>query len=406
MAMMSYACFLQSRVAPKLEFSEFLKLLAEEVEESGGELEFTEEEAWELYNSMDDELTVPDETNGLSGQFQDEFDLQGEEDNQSGLNDQQKQMAYLMKSMGMDASDGMEGFEEEDDESDWLQQDEVNEVTSAVGQLTSGTPDASKGSLSNNVMSAYPVEGDPMVAELKAVLEGMPATRIRKVALAFRKTLGYPSLLTLTPILRENMPERVTSAWLKRKNTQNASFVMKKAVEDGLADVHMMNGMLQVECSTGSIDRALACHEARFKLSGVQPNQYSDRLVLQMLVENHRHSRALTFKEKVEASGRTLDVLSYGSLIEYYAKNRHVGSALMMLKECVSVHGSPPGEHSLNALRRLCRHQDLTQKTELVNYAGPDPLEWLREGGAIHKREYSKKGRRDVLLPRNKSVDI
>ena len=397
--MSSHTSFAKARAAPKIEFSDFVELLSQEIKESGEELNFTEEEAWELYNDMADEITLPEKGKGLAKQLPDEFDFRE-------LDDEHKQLMNLMQSMGIDASlenRGVEGHAA----SELSDQDEFDEFTSALSQLTTGTADMGEGSSSNDLMSAYPVdEGDYLMAELQLLLEGMPERRIRQVARAFENSLGSPSLLTLTPILRENMPERVTSAWLKRKNIQNAYFVMKKAKEDGLTDVHMMNGMLQVECSSGSLDRALSCHETRFKQNGLEPTQYSDRLVLQMLIENQRHSRALQFKEKVEASGRTLDVLSYGSLIEYYARNRQIGSALIMLKECVSIHGSPPNEHSLNALRRLCRHQHLTEKTELVKYAGPDPLEWLREGEATLKREYSKKGRRDVLLPRNKSVNI
>jgi hypothetical protein len=394
-----------------LEFSEFVELLSQEIKESGESLEFTESETWNLYMEMGDKITLPNKSNVLIEQGStgsDEFDLsRDEEDQGSDLVDEQEQLMQLMQSMGMEESVDEESIEGQDKRR-WLERDEVDEITSEVGELTASTGADGEVSSSDDSLSAYPIEDDRdyLMEELKAVLPGMPERRVKRVARAFANNLGYPSLLTLTPILRENMPERVTSAWLKRKNISNASFVMKKALEDGLADVHMMNGMLQVECSSGSIDRALACHEARFKQNGLEPTQYSDRLVLQMLLQNQRHSRALQFKEKVEEDGRALDVLSYGSLIEYFSRNRQIGSALMMLEECVGIHGSPPSEHSLNALRRLCRHQNLMEKTDLAKFAGPDPLEWLREGEAKLKREYSKKGRRDVLLPRNKSVNI
>jgi hypothetical protein len=95
---------------------------------------------------------------------------------------------------------------------------------------------------------------------------------------------------------------------VEAENIQNEYFVMKIAKEDGLTDVHTMtNGMSQVEWSSGSIDRALSCHEAQFKQNGSEPTLYSCRLVLQMLIENQRHSRTLQFKEKVEASGWTFE---------------------------------------------------------------------------------------------------
>ena len=321
-------------------------------------------------------------------------------------------MVETIQSLGMESSVEIDGF----DMSEWINRNMAKPSTPVANGNTS--PVAGQGAGPGDVSDdddeysdmlekqAFQDEQDYRIEELKSVLIGMPDRRIKKVAEAFRKNLGYPSMLQLIPILRENMPERVTLEWLKRKNVQNAFFVLEKAKEDGLADVHMLNGMLQVECGTGSIDRALACHEARFKFYGLKPTEYSDRLVLQMLIKNRRISRALQFKEKVEENGRKLDILSYGSLIEHYAKHRQIGSALMMLKECVAVHDSPPTEHSLNALRRLCRHQHLTEKVGLVELAGPDPLKWLREGEATLKRENSKKGRRDILLVRNKAVHI
>ena len=363
------------------------------------------------------------DSDGMVGKSaSDEFDLHGDgkldssslgdEARVAFLHDEHKKLIEAIQSSGMESSVEIEGF----DMADWINRNTTKPSTSSFnenmspvrGQVEGSPDDVSDDESSDDMIAKQLFEDEQsyMIEELKSVLIGMPDRRIKKVADAFRKNLGYPSMLQLIPILRENMPERVTLEWLKRKNVQNAFFVMEKAKEDGLADVHMLNGMLQVECGTGSIDRALACHEARFKFYGLVPNEYSDRLVLQMLIKNKRLSRALRFKEKVEESGRMLDILSYGSLIEHYAKHRQIGSALMMLKECVAVHDSPPTEHSLNALRRLCRHQHLTEKVGLVELAGPDPLRWLREGEATLKREYSKKGRRDVLLARNKAVHI
>jgi hypothetical protein len=321
------------------------------------------------------------------------------------LDEDDEELMQLAKAMGLDVSLEDEEMKETTGSSlqEWLQAADSDSETSPQS-LTEGSRDPYRSNMNAETVSDK--EPDYIMEELKSLMPGMPEHRIRKVRKAFKTSLGYPSILTLTPILRENIPERVTDAWLKRKNTQNAYFVVEKAKEDGLMDIHMMNGMLQVECSSGSIDRALACHAIRFTQFGLKPNEYSDRLVLQMLIENHRLSRALQLKEKIEADGRRLDIISYGDLIDYYSKNSQIGSALMTLKECIDVHNAPPNEHSLNVLRRLCRHQGLTDKVGLNELAGPDPLEWLRQGQAEFKREYSKKGRRDVLLPRNRSVDI
>jgi hypothetical protein len=167
-----------------------------------------------------------------------------------------------------------------------------------------------------------------------------------------------------------------------------------------------VNGMLQVVTSAGKVGRALAVHDEQFKSYGIEPNEYSDRLIVQMLVKNQRLSRALEFKQKIEADGRNMDLASYGSVVEYYAKREQVGSALMMLRECVAVHGAPPKEGDMKLLRLLCRQQDILNETGLVELAGPDPLEWIRHGESNHKRESSKKGRRGVQEALNGAIRI
>jgi len=108
----------------------------------------------------------------------------------------------------------------------------------------------------------------------------------------------------------------------------------------------------------------------------------------------------------MEENKRELDIVSYGMLIDHCAKHSHVGSALMLLKECTSIHNAPPNEHSLNLLRRHCRQREITEKMGLVELAGPDPLEWMRHGKANLKRDESIKGRQNVLLPSNIIVHI
>ena len=116
--------------------------------------------------------------------------------------------------------------------------------------------------------------------------------------------------------------------------------------------------------------------------------------------------RALDFKEKnVEAKGKTLDLLSYGSLIEHYGNHGQVGSAMMALKECIKVHGAPPGEKCLSKLRLTCRQKEITEEVGLEQLIGKDPLEWLREGEGQLKREFSRKGRRPQLA-HNKLLQI
>jgi hypothetical protein len=268
---------------------------------------------------------------------------------------------------------------------------------------------------------------DPVIAELQLALPGMPMARLEGIRDTFEKSLNSPSILELVPLLRENMPDFISPAWLRKKNLQNASYVMQRAEEEKTVDLHMLNGMLEVKTSAGSIDAALAYHNEEFSRHGQvslylvndtarcssppltfstplqTPTAYSDRLVLQMLVQNNRLPRALHFKQQVEGEGRRLDALSYGTLVEYYSRRGQLGSAMMLLEECISVHSSSPGEKTLTPLRLLCRQNGLVDRVEAL--AGKDPLQWLKHGETNLKREMSKKGRRNVQYAINRLVD-
>lgn len=233
------------------------------------------------------------------------------------------------------------------------------------------------------------------IEDLLVALPGLPVGRAKRILRTFNYSLGDPSLLSLVPPLRETMPDYVSSGWLKRTNTSNAKFAMQKASEDGLVDTSLLNAMLEVRASSGSVDEALACH-ADFSKHRLIPTAYSDRIVLQMLVANNRLSRALTFKQKIEAEGRKLDILSYGALVQYYSRHHQLGSSLMLLKECLSVHGSPPSEAYLSTLRVLCRQSDVESEVKLERMVGEDPIAWLKHGERFLKREKSKKGNRDI----------
>ena len=276
------------------------------------------------------------------------------------------------------------------------------EVASPEAKTTFGLADTSEEAIDAEPMTRQ----EQVQQELREMLPGLPERRIRQLEEAFRKTPGDPSLLRLVPILRETMPDYVNLAWLKHKNRRAAVTVMAKAEEDGLVDIHLLNSMLEVETSAGSLDRAVAYHEDEFARKKMQPTPYSDRLVMQMMVKNKRISRALAFKDKVESQGRNVDLASYGSLIEHYANRNQLGSALMMLKECIATHGSPPGERSLSKIRLICRKKGLVKEVGLEQMIGPDPLEWLRHGEEFKKHEMSYKGRRQVTLPGNRLLNI
>ena len=290
-------------------------------------------------------------------------------------------------------------------------QGDVSVASSPFGtnsaEIISAENDAAYGIASAEPVNAEPISRQEQVQqELRELLPGLPERRIKQLEEQFAKTPGDPSLLRLVPILRETMPDYVNLAWLKHKNRRAAVTVMAKADDDGLVDIHMLNSMLEVEASAGSLDRAVAYHEDEFARKKVNPTPYSDRLVLQMMVKNKRISRALAFKDKVENQGRTIDLASYGSLIEHYANRNQLGSSLMMLKECIATHGSPPGERSLSKIRLICRKKGITKEVGLGQMIGKDPLEWLRHGEEFKKRESSYKGRRQVTLPGNRILQI
>jgi len=119
------------------------------------------------------------------------------------------------------------------------------------------------------------------------------------------------------------------------------------------------------------------------------------------LLKSGKFSWALDFKEKIEKQNRALDLLSYGSLIEYCGNRRQIGSALLLLKECMHVHGFPPHEKNVRRLRRAVYKKGLLQQTKLLDIIGEDPTYWRYHGEKKLKRERSYKGRRGVIETKN-----
>lgn len=103
------------------------------------------------------------------------------------------------------------------------------------------------------------------IRQLQAALPGLPTSRIKKVAKTFEDTLGYPSLLSLVPLLRETLPDHITLGWLRRMNARNADFVLKKADEENLVDISMLNSMLQTKTSSSSLSEAENFHRDEFR---------------------------------------------------------------------------------------------------------------------------------------------
>lgn len=249
-------------------------------------------------------------------------------------------------------------------------------------------------------------EYDFHIEELRKALPNFSEKRLHRIKRVFQTSLSDPSLLDLIPLVRERMPDYVTSAWLKQMSSLTARFVLYKAAQENKVDTHMLNGVLELETASGSLDRAIELYETGFAEHGINPTAYSDRLMVQMFLKNNRISRALAFKQKLNGKDRNLDILSYGSLIDYCARRGQVGSSLLLLKECLSVHKSPPGEAYLSQLRILCRRADITEQIGLIGMIGEDPIKWLKHGEAHLKREHSKKGQRDVILARNRLLQV
>mmetsp|Transcript_20024 Transcript_20024/g.43386 ORF Transcript_20024/g.43386 Transcript_20024/m.43386 type:complete len:1495 (+) Transcript_20024:183-4667(+) len=249
-------------------------------------------------------------------------------------------------------------------------------------------------------------EEDPHILELQQTLPGLPLNRIEKVSDEFARTLGYPSILRLTLAVRENMPEAFSPQCLTRVNLANAKFVMMEAEKEGLVDAHLLNGMLRVHTNSGRIEPALRFYDTEYKKHGLTPTTHSDRLLLEMLVKKKRIARAFKLKQDIEKDGRSLDLLCYGSLVDHFGRHQQLGSALLLIKECISVHGSPPGEKSLRNIRLMCRQNGLTDKVGLEKMAGKDPLEWMRRGEEL-KRVQNKRGKSSALqYGMNRMLDI
>jgi hypothetical protein len=104
-----------------------------------------------------------------------------------------------------------------------------------------------------------------MLAELTSALPGLPLSRLKRIRNTFKTSLGYPSVLELVPLLRENMPDYITATWLKAMNMRNAEFVLEKAKDDEIVDSHLLNTMLEVKASAGSIDRTIEFHRDEFQ---------------------------------------------------------------------------------------------------------------------------------------------
>lgn len=319
-----------------------------------------------------------------------------------------RELFFALRGMGMSGD-----MEADEDDIDFMQ-DTIDDDTDS-GSEDDGMENEHMLAKIDNTTEAFEVAGvddedafevDEELVQLRQMLPAFSDKRLQKIQKAFHGSLNDPSLLDLALVVRESMPDYITNTWLKQMSLLTAKYVVAKAAQDGLVDIHVLNNVLELEAAVGSLDRALEFHQTEYKKYQLAPNGFSDRLVLQMFLEHNRFQRALAFKEKVEEASRSLDIPSYGSLVDYCARHNQLGSAVILLKECIDLHGSPPPEASLSKLRILCRQHDLVDELRLTKLIGKDPTEWLRHGEAHLKREMSKSGRRGVRLARDILVQV
>ena len=164
--------------------------------------------------------------------------------------------------------------------------------------------------------------------------------------------------------------------------------------------------MLRVYANTGRIEPALRFYDTEFKKHSLTPTTHSDRLLIEMLVKKRRIGRAFKLKEDIENDGRSLDLLSYGTLVEHFGNQRQLGSALMLIKECIEVHGVPPGEKALKNIRLICRQNGLTERVGLEKMVGKDPLEWMRRGQELQRVQNKRARSADMQYGLNRMLDI
>jgi hypothetical protein len=274
------------------EFQSFVRQLKDQIKLSGDEIEFDENEAREVFALTRGEFE--DENHAVADNSNSVYDSTG---NSSQGNvtppDFETFLADIKDEWDISETDAREMYESFDfpgnetskstGTNDRVPSAIDNAASSPVLELERAVLDATTSSrgmkqtiesqeMSLEIKSSVRMMDSDTNAKLAAIQEalpGLPLSRAKKVVRAFEKSLNYPSMLELVPILRENMPDHLTTGWLKRHNIRNAEVALQQAEAEGLVDVPIMNGALQVKTSAGSLDEALAYHEDAFEKNGV-----------------------------------------------------------------------------------------------------------------------------------------
>jgi hypothetical protein len=164
--------------------------------------------------------------------------------------------------------------------------------------------------------------------------------------------------------------------------------------------IAFLNNVLELKTSLGSLDEAVRFHDIEFKARNISPSVYSDQLIIQMFIQHKRFARAMAFKREVESESREVGLHAYGSLVEYCSSHDQLGSALMLVRECIRVHGTPPSDIALKHMRVLLRRARIDDNPEILEMIGKDPDDWAKRGEVL-KRNRSKKDRDANRFVRN-----
>lgn len=232
-------------------FQTFYSELKEEATRNGETDELDEEDAREFFEIMQGELA-----GALEGEPDDDLEVFP-----SGEKDHENAHTSATQDNTKDLDGPTQQFEDEWREEGIAGVIDVDETSTDLFDDTA-TLMIAMDTLSVSDGDAVDLEE---IKELQQALPGLPASRLKKIRAAFKSTLGYPSFLTLVPLLRENMPDSVSAGWLKKMNTTNADFVLERARDDGVMDVHLLNAGLEVKTNAASLDQALAFYEDQYK---------------------------------------------------------------------------------------------------------------------------------------------
>lgn len=273
------------------EFQTFFRELKEQIRVSGDEIEFDEDEARELFAITRGEGDS-EEVKGSDGELHEEGTAEDDEQDEFAPPDFETFFAEIKDEWGITESEAREMYDSFDtsvavkgDEPAVLEMEEFNADNATTPKpvleheqtrAEPGTPvevrqskEIELGQDADTTTDLWDGETNTKLAAIQEALPGLPQSRVKKVLRTFEKSLNYPSMLELVPILRENMPDHLTSGWLKRRNIRNAEVVLQQAEEEDVVDVPIMNGALQVKTSAGSLDEALAYHEEEFEKNGL-----------------------------------------------------------------------------------------------------------------------------------------